>query len=124
MARSTRQRQAVQEILDAADGPLLPEDILQRARPLCPSIGAATVYRTLRALREQGAIQEVVTPDQRVRFENVAPHHHHFQCRACSRVFDLPGCRHAETPLGARLPQGFRVEQHEVLLLGVCATCA
>ncbi len=124
MARNTKQRAAVQEILDSADGPLLPEDILERAQPLCPGIGAATIYRTLRALRESGGVREVVTPDQRVRYEKDGPHHHHFQCRSCDQVFDIGGCRRAGTPLGARVPKGFQVEEHEVFLFGVCAACA
>ena len=115
MARSTRQRKAIQEILDSADGPLLPEDILAKAQPLCPSIGAATVYRTLRALKERGAIKEVVTPDQRVRYENVGPHHHHFQCRECDQVFDVAGCRRAalRTDLLLEPREGEERQTHE-----------
>ncbi len=123
MAHRTRQRKAVQEVFDSADGPLLPEEILELAQPRCPTLGAATVYRTLRLLRERGAIREVVMPDQRVRFENVGPHHCHFHCRVCDRVFDVPGCRTVGSPRESRIPGGFRVEGRKVLLRGVCAVC-
>ncbi len=47
-------------------------------------------------------------------------HHHHFHCRACNRVFELPGCALKEE--GAA-PEGFVVEDHEIFLFGVCPSC-
>lgn len=121
--RNTRQREAVQHVLAEAAGPLSVQEILQVASETTESLGIATVYRTLRMLEESGSIRPVALPDGEIRWEaSDRGHHHHFHCRACSRVLDLPGC-----PLhlhGSTVPSGFVVEHHEVTLVGICSDCA
>ena len=124
MERATTQRQAIWEVLERSPGPLLPEDVLAEARRTCPSLGQATVYRALKRLEGEGRLERVADPEGRARFESVRKHHHHFQCRACDRVYDVPGCAvRPPSSLRDRLPEGFRLEGHEVWLHGVCAAC-
>lgn len=124
VSRTTTQQQAVWEALDSASGPLLPEEVLSRAQATCPTLGQATVYRALKRLEQDGRVQRVVDLDGRSRFEVERAHHHHFHCRACDQVFDVPGCA-ARSPAALRrtLPEGFAIESHEVWLRGVCAAC-
>ena len=124
MLRSTQQREAIREALQAAAGPLLPEELLARAQAACPSLGQATVYRALRQMEEAGEVAKVVVGDGRPRYETAQPHHHHFRCRKCERVFDIDGCVRAPEALGENLPSGFRLEGHELTLLGICADCS
>lgn len=124
MERDTTQREAIWEALESAPGPLLPEEVLALARGTCESLGQATVYRTLKRLEGEGRVQRVSDPGGRARFEVGKAHHHHFRCRACDRVYDIPGCA-ARPPssLQQRLPEGFVLEGHEVWLSGVCGPC-
>lgn len=124
MPRATSQRDAIQHALDEADGPLLPDEILEAAQADCPSLGQATVYRELKRLQAEGEIQRVVAADGRARFEPTQEHHHHFQCESCQRVYDIPGCTADTAAFTKRMPRGFRVESHEVWLHGTCATCS
>ncbi|MHC4449019.1 MAG: Fur family transcriptional regulator [Planctomycetota bacterium] len=124
MLRSTQQREAIREALQAAAGPLLPEELLSEAQDACPSLGQATVYRALRQMEEAGEIQKVVVGDGRQRYEAAQPHHHHFHCRACRRVFDIDGCVRSPKLLGENLPRGFQLEGHELTLHGLCADCS
>jgi Fur family ferric uptake transcriptional regulator len=121
--RSTSQKEAIREALEAADGPLLPEELLMAARHACPTLGQATVYRALRRMEDAGDVQKVVIADGRPRYEPTQPHHHHFHCRKCARVFDIAGCIPSPASLGRNLPEGFSVEGHEIVLFGVCAEC-
>ena len=123
MLRSTQQREAIREVLVAAAGPLLPEELLNEAQDACPSLGQATVYRALRQMEEAGEIQKVVVGDGRQRYEAAQPHHHHFRCRACHRVFDIDGCVRSPKLLGENLPHGFQLEGHELTLHGLCSDC-
>ena len=87
-----------------------------------PGLGIATVYRTLKALVEEGALTQVELPGEPPRYETHGKrHHHHFHCRACDRVYELEGC-----PEGLRslTPAGFSLESHEVVLYGRCAACS
>ena len=45
-----------------------------------------------------------------------------FRCRNCGLVFDLPGCI-LPIPDGTSLPGGYKVEAHEVTLIGTCPEC-
>lgn len=122
--RSTDQREAILRVLREAEGPLLPEEILRRAQRYCGSLGQATVYRTLKRLARAGDVETLEVGDRRARYETTRPHHHHFVCRRCDGVFDLPGCVRAPRSLRANLPRGFMLDDHELLLYGRCADCA
>ena len=121
--RQTRQRDALRHIVAEAPGPLSVQELLSAAQARLESIGIATVYRTVRMMEEAGELRPVVLPGGETRWESSdRGHHHHFQCRVCSRVTDFHGC-----PLhvhAGSLPAGYVVETHEVTLLGVCPSCA
>jgi Fur family transcriptional regulator, ferric uptake regulator len=120
--RKTQQRDAIRQVLAAADRPMSPQEVLQSARRRSPGLGIATVYRALKSLSDEGFLVAVDLPGEASRFELAGKkHHHHFHCRDCGRAFDLEGC----VPTVQRLaPKGFRVEDHEVVLYGLCAACA
>ena len=119
--RGTRQRAAIRAAIDAAGRPLLPQEILALAQDEVAELGMATVYRNLKVLVETEEIRVVELPGEVPRYESAHhSHHHHFQCRACQRVFDVHGC-HEDFARWA--PQGFAVDGHELTLYGRCADC-
>jgi Fur family ferric uptake transcriptional regulator len=122
MERSTRQRTAIHAAIVAAKRPLLPQEILALAQEAVKGLGIATVYRNIKALVDGGEIQTVNLPGDSPRYESSAQsHHHHFQCRQCSQVFDVHDC---PGDLRSLAPQGFIVDGHELTLYGRCADCA
>lgn len=122
MERHTRQRQAIYDAITAADRPLLPHEILAAAQSSVPGLGVATVYRNLKALVEEGALRAVHLPGENPRYELTGhPHHHHFQCTHCQRVFDVHACPGDFSRL---VPEGFSVEDHDLTLYGRCRECA
>lgn len=121
MDRNTRQRQAIRRVLEEADRPLGPHEVLAAARRYAPGLGMATVYRTLKALLEERRLVSVALPGESPRYEIAGKtHHHHFRCRTCARVFEIDGCL---ANLPRLTPRGFRLEGHEVVLYGVCTSC-
>jgi Fur family ferric uptake transcriptional regulator len=63
----------------------------------------------------------VEIPGQPTLYELAAkPHHHHFLCRTCGRVFEVEGCVGHFQQL---TPKGFELEGHEVILRGRCLDC-
>lgn len=125
MSRGTAQREAIWAALESAPGPLLPEGVLALAQPACASLGLATVYREIRRLESADRLRRVTGIDGRARYEPERKPHHHFQCRSCDRVFDVPGCAaRGPSQLEQRLPDGFVLESHAVWLHGVCSACA
>ena len=122
MERFTRQRTAIYAVVAGAQRPLSPQEILETAQESVEGLGLATVYRNLKALREDGAIEVVQLPGESPRYEPAGQsHHHHFQCTQCTRVFDVHAC---PGDLKGLAPQGFQVQRHELTLYGLCADCA
>ena len=121
MERSTRQRDAIRQVIGAAKRPLSPQEVLEGARATVRAVGLATVYRNLKLLVAEGSVQVITLPGESPRYETrQAAHHHHFQCTACGRVYDVPGC---PGNLRRLAPRGFSVERHDVTLYGRCSDC-
>lgn len=121
MPRNTRQRGAIRRAFQHADRPLSPTEAHTTARREARGLGIATVYRNIRSLVEEGWLVPVDLPGEASRYELAGkPHHHHFRCNRCHRVFDAA----CDAPPGtAGLPSGFVVTGHDVLLHGNCPDC-
>jgi len=119
--RHTRQRAAIRRALETEQRPLSPAELLAAARRDVPGIGLATVYRTVKALVDEGTAVAVELPGESARYElTPTRHHHHFRCRRCARVYEVPGCARGITALA---PAGFEVDGHELVLYGRCGEC-
>ena len=121
--RQTRQRDAILYVIREAAGPLSVPEIHQRAAKTLPTIGIATIYRTINLLLAAKEIQSVILPSGETRYESAnLGHHDHFQCRKCSHVYDLSVCP-LHLASGTIIPGGFVVESHEMTLYGLCPNC-
>lgn len=122
MERNTRQRGAIRRVFQRADRPLSTGEVLDGARNEVSGLGVATVYRNIRSLMDEGWLVAVELPGTPPRYElHGKPHHHHFHCRQCDRVFGVPGCL---ARLSQLTPQGFSIDDHGIVLYGTCAECA
>jgi Fur family transcriptional regulator, ferric uptake regulator len=122
MKRNTSQRDAIRRVMVRADRPLSTDEIFEMARSKVPGLGIATVYRTLKSLKEERAVREVDLPGQPSRWEMAnKDHHHHFLCRTCDKLFEIEGC---PGDLGNLLPPGYALEAHNILLEGKCRDCS
>ncbi len=121
MQRDTRQRRAIRRVFMNVDRPLTPDEILEYGQQIVPSLGLATVYRTVKIFVAERWLSEVELPGGGLRYELAdRPHHHHFLCRSCDQAFDVHRCPD-EVELLA--PEGFEVDGHELTLFGRCVTC-
>lgn len=121
MTRKTEQRRIIREIFESIGRPLSPNDVLAEAQKEIDGIGIATIYRNLKFFHESGWLEKVELANEPTRYERSGlAHHHHFHCKTCDRVFDLPGCA---GDLSHLLPENFTLKDHEVTLFGSCADC-
>lgn len=122
MIRKTSQRTALEMVFDKEDRPLGVEEILKTGREMVGSLNQATVYRNLKTMVEKGDLLQISHPMLGTLYERAGKgHHHHFHCRVCDRVFELPGC---SLDSEKATPRGFVTEGHEVFLFGICPACA
>ena len=123
--RSTEQRRLVTEMFFATEEHLSIEDLLDRVRIEEPKIGYATVYRTLKLLKDCGLAFERHFGDGVSRYE-VAwanEHHDHLICVECEKIveFEDGDIEELQHDVAARL--GFTLVRHKLELYGMCADC-
>jgi len=118
--RNTRQKQAIRDAFRAAGRPLSTDEVHASARDASAGLGLATVYRSIRALVDEGWLATVEVPGRTSLYEiSGKAHHHHFSCDRCGRVYELEGCATVDT----ELPPGFETTHHDLTLYGRCADC-
>ncbi|QIN83827.1 transcriptional repressor [Rubrobacter tropicus] len=121
--RVTPQRRAVWSAFGSGeDGHLAADEVFARARRGLPELSRATVYNTLAAFVEAGMLQAVESRGAVLYDPNPDPDHHHFRCRGCDRLYDVP----VEGVDGIRISatEKFVVESKTVLLRGLCPPCS
>lgn len=120
MVRTTQQRKAIYNALVKSGRPLSVDEVFTLAKNDASGLGIATVYRNLKTLLEEGQIIQVDLPGYPPHWEVPASHHHHFLCRTCNRLFEIQACPDNIKQL---LPEGYTLEEHDILLRGQCNTC-
>ena len=120
--RLTPQRFAVLEYLTRAAGHPTADQIAAEINRRFPRASRATVYNTLKALRDAGLVREVATEEALTRYESNVEPHHHFVCRVCGKLEDVPA-ESLPAPERLKLEGGHEVETFEIVLRGVCGKC-
>ena len=123
--RSTEQRRVVTEMFFASDGHLSIEDLLDQVRLKEPRIGYATVYRTLKLLKECGLAFERHFGDGVSRYE-VAwsdEHHDHLICVECEKIIEFEDDDIEVLQHQVAAKHDFRLVRHKLELYGVCPDC-
>ena len=123
--RMTSQRRLLLEVLAECDDHLDAEGIYVLAKERDPNISLATVYRTLKVLKEAGIVQERILDreGQKHYYELAARAHYHFTCLECGRVmeFESPLIEQATHELARELD--LEVVHTRVHLDGYCPDC-
>ena len=119
----TPQRQAVlQEIRAREDHPTAGE-VFAGALKRLPSISFATVYNSLRYLKQAGLIREISFGDGASRYDRETDRHDHAICTCCGKLvdFDLPET--GDLLRAAARKSHFKPESVHLTLRGVCPDC-
>jgi len=119
----TRQREAIADVLFNSESHLSLDDLLARARAAQPSVGYATVYRTMKLLAESGLASEHKFGDiGHARYEVAVEgeHHDHLICVTCGRILEYedPEIERRQEAMAAK--RGFRVVSHKHEIYGEC----
>jgi Fur family transcriptional regulator, ferric uptake regulator len=126
--RLTGPRRAVLEEVLSRHAPFTSNDLWEAIQQKAPSIGRATVFRTLDLLTQVGVVQRIHRDADTGRCHAYLAcdehHHHHLICNNCGSVTDFTEDKALE-PLVREIERRthFQVEGHRLELTGVCASC-
>lgn len=122
-ASLTPQRRAVLQVVSESAEHLTAGEIYEAARRVLPTISFATVYNSLKYLKEAGLLGEISFGKASSRYDRETARHDHAVCTCCGRLvdFDLE-----ETPRLARAAarrSRFKAVSVHLTLVGVCPDC-
>jgi Fe2+ or Zn2+ uptake regulation protein len=118
----TPQRFAVLEYLIRTPEHPTADEIGAELNRYFPRASRATIYNTLNSLRDAGLIHEVFIEGYIARYDTNLDDHHHFVCRVCDKLEDIP-VSSVESLNVFNLSKGYKVENYEIVLRGVCSSC-
>jgi Fur family ferric uptake transcriptional regulator len=123
--RATRQRDTILEAFLQGDSHVSVEELYDLIRRANPSIGHATIYRSMNLFVDAGIAKEGRFDEGRVRFEpgvNVQ-HHDHLVCLRCGDIqeFEDPTIEKIQEEIAGT--RDFQVQYHRLELYGYCPTC-
>lgn len=124
--KSTRQRDLIAEAFFAAGTHLRIDDILDRVRDLDERVSQATVYRTMKLLKDCGLAVERHFGDGQTLYEPADAehdHHDHLICTHCGKIVEFVDDHIEELQEEVAIKHGFAVTDHKMELYGLCPDC-
>ena len=119
----TRHREVVLQVIRNAHEHLTANEVFVNAKTLLPSISFATVYNSLRYLKEAGHIAEIQFGSGASRFDRMTSRHDHALCTRCGKLVDIEMEHPSELVDRAAAISNFKPEYLEFTLKGTCPEC-
>jgi Fur family ferric uptake transcriptional regulator len=122
--RVTQQRLVVAETLARAGRQLTAGELYERVRDAQPSLGRATVFRTVERLVEAGVARRLELDRHVYAYVACQPeHHHHLSCTSCGRVEEIPELWVQSIAKRATEDLGFEIDDARLDFYGRCSAC-
>jgi Fur family transcriptional regulator, ferric uptake regulator len=134
-ARSELRRTRGQDIVLAAlrqiQDPISAQALYTRLQEQQHTIGLATVYRSLQALKKVGDVQSRILANGEsvyriVQNDVIAQHctsQHYLTCLECERSLQLDSCPFQELAMQWRQANSFQIFYHNLEFFGICDVC-
>jgi Fur family ferric uptake transcriptional regulator len=124
--KTTSQRDDIARVFLTGGRHISVEELYAAVKKVNPRVGYATVYRTLRLMKESGLATERHFNDREARYESAEDESHghdHFICERCSRIVEFAS--QEIDALDERIAKklGAVITRHRLELYGICREC-
>ena len=126
-ARNSRQADAIESVLRAAEGFLTAQQVFDTVRATGDRIGLTTVYRHVNLLAAHGRADVVHSADGESQFRLCgdggtaeAEHHHHVVCRVCGRSVEVSAPEVEAWAERVATAAGYTEISHTLEVFGMC----
>jgi Fur family ferric uptake transcriptional regulator len=123
--RATRPRTLVYAVLREVGGHRSVDEVLDLLEERGHSIPRMSIYNVMADLTEASLVMPADAGPGRALYEASDVWHHHFVCRGCGRIEDVP-CLEGRKPclLPPQSLPGSTIDEAQVIFRGHCAGCA
>lgn len=117
----TPQRLAILEYMQGNKNHPTADDIYNAVKKEFPTMSFATVYNTMDALKNKGAIRELTIESGKKRYDPDCSQHHHIICVKCKVVVDV--YRDFKISLPENIAASFDIKGKHIEFYGLCKRC-
>ncbi len=119
----TKQRRSVLQVIRGSEKHLTANEVFEDSRRLLPGISFATVYNSLRYLKNEGLIGEIRLGTDANLYDRKLTRHDHALCTNCGMLIDIEMEHPPEIVARAAAYSNFKPESLEFTLRGLCPDC-
>ncbi|MEC4895033.1 MAG: transcriptional repressor [Oscillatoria sp. PMC 1051.18] len=119
----TRSQQRIFQLLQSLKRSISAQDLYLELRKRNQSMGLATVYRALEALKLEGAVQVRTLPSGESVYASVQQDQHHLTCLNCGESIPIEQCPVHELETQLEKSHSFKVFYHTLEFFGICDRC-
>ena len=123
--RWTPQRKMILAVFLSFKGHVQIESLHKKVREKDPSIGIATLYRTLNLLVESELVEAHSFQSGKKTYERMfhVRHHDHLICTSCEKTIEFEHPLIEKYQVEICEAYGFTLKSHKMELLGICNNC-
>lgn len=119
----TRSQERVLALLKSLSRPISAQDIYVELRNRSQSMGLATVYRSLEALKLDGIIQVRTLGSGESLYSLVQQDRHHLTCLQCGASITIDECPVHDLEDQLNEAYRFKIYYHTLEFFGLCTVC-
>ena len=119
----TKQRKAVLQVIRESENHLTASEIYEAARRRLPSISYATVYNSLKYLKDAGLVNEISFGNGASRYDRETERHDHALCTRCGKLVDFDLTVTSDLVRAAVRQTRFQPQTIHLTLRGLCPDC-
>lgn len=123
VAALTKQRRVVLTVVQASEDHLTASEVYEAARKMLPTISYATVYNSLRYLKEAGLLSEINFGNGASRYDRETGRHDHAICTGCGKLVDFELPEIVGLMRAASRRSQFKPHSIHLTLTGLCPDC-
>jgi Fur family ferric uptake transcriptional regulator len=122
-ARRTRSQEKILTFLKAFNREISAQELYLELRTSPQSMGLATVYRSLEALKLEGLVQVRTLANGESLYSSSQKDQHHLTCLNCGRSIAIDRCPVRELENQLQQSHQFKVYYHTLEFFGLCDRC-
>lgn len=122
-AGRTRSQERILNLLQSLNRAISAQDIYVELRTRNQTIGLATVYRALEALKLEGVVQVRTLASGESHYSSVQQDKHHITCLQCGKSIPIHQCPVHELENQLHQSYKFKIFYHTLEFFGLCNQC-
>lgn len=123
--RNTKQRRQILEAFFSTEGHISVDELYSILKKTNSKIGYATVYRTLKLLKDLKIAEGIKVDNQKILYEHKHEnkHHDHLLCVKCNKFIEITSEEIENLQEKIARNYDFETLDHKLIIYGICKDC-